>query len=191
MMEGRALLEANQIGEFTSLIFMALALGMDVFSISLGMGMKEVRLKRVLIIGFVFGIFHLILPFIGIVIGSVLSMKTGTMATLIGGVLLIVIGSQMLLSVFTDQTKPVIEPVGFGLMILALSVSIDSFSVGLSLGLSGVHTIVALLLFAIVSTSLTWVGMFLGRKVRGLLGVYSEIFGGSILFGFGLFMIFG
>jgi len=33
---------------------------------------------------------------------------------------------------------------------------------------------------------LTWSGLLIGRKIQGLLGLYSEILGGSILCAFGL-----
>src|SRR5690625_7468453 len=69
--------------------------------------------------------------------------------------------------------------------------SVDSFPVGLSIGMSGVQTMIALFLFGIVSTLMTWIGFLLGRKVHGLLGVYSEMLGGSILCTFGLIVIFG
>ena len=69
--------------------------------------------------------------------------------------------------------------------------SIYSFTVGLSLCISGVKTALTLFLFGFVSMILTWIGMLLGRKVRGFLGSYSEILGGSILCGFGLNIIFG
>lgn len=181
----------NHLGEIVSLIFMAIALGMDAFSVSLGAGMQQLRLKRVAIIGLVFGLFHLILPLMGIVVGQFISMKIGQLAILTGGLLLIAIGVQMILTAFNGNFKKVIEPFGFGLLFLAFSVSVDGFSVGLGLGMFGVKTIIALILFGVVSTCMTWVGFLLGRKVRGLLGVYSEILGGSILCTFGLVIIFG
>lgn len=181
----------NHFGEVISLIFVAIALGMDAFSISLGMGMQQLRLKRVMKIGFIFGLFHMILPFIGIVIGKFLSVKIGYIATLTSGLILVAIGVQMILMAFNHKTKSNIQPLRFGLVFLGLSVSLDSFPVGLSMGISGVKTVIALFLFGMISTGMTWTGLLLGRKVRGLLGVYSEMLGGSILCTFGLIIIFG
>lgn len=181
----------NHIGEFTSLVFMAFALGMDVFSLSLGMGMQHYRLKRIALIGVVFGLYHLILPLLGIMIGNLISVQLTQLASLIGGLLMVGIGVHMIFSVFSHQMRAVIRPFGWGLFILGLSVSIDSFSVGLSLGISGAKVAVTLILFGLVSMILTWMGMLLGRKVRGLLGSYSEILGGSVLCAFGLRIIFG
>lgn len=178
-------------GETVSLAFMSLALGMDAFSVSLGLGMQHLRLKRIALIGITFGLFHVGIPFLGIVIGKVVSTQIGHITTLVGGLLLIAIGSQMILNAFNHESKKIVQPFGIGLFLLSLSVSVDSFSVGLGLGISGVQTMVALILFGSASTGLTWLGMLLGRKVRGFLGVYSEMLGGSILFVFGLYIIFG
>ncbi|MGQ0453785.1 hypothetical protein ACT4UM_16115, partial [Bacillus sp. SS-TM] len=46
------------------LIIMAFALGMDAFSVSLGMGMMPLKLRQILYIGMTIGIFHIIMPFI-------------------------------------------------------------------------------------------------------------------------------
>lgn len=181
----------HHFGEIISLIFVAIALGMDAFSVSLGMGMQQLRLKKVMEIGLIFGFFHILFPFVGIIIGKFLSIKIGYIATLISGLILVGIGVQMILTAFNHEHKSNILPLRFGLIFLGLSVSVDSFPVGLSMGMSGVKTVIALFLFGLTSTCMTWTGLLFGRKVRGLLGVYSEMLGGSILCTFGLMIIFG
>ncbi|GAA3318803.1 hypothetical protein GCM10020331_023080 [Ectobacillus funiculus] len=57
------------IGELMTLIIMAFALGLDAFSISLGMGMISMRLRQMFYIGIVIGIFHVIMPLLGMAIG--------------------------------------------------------------------------------------------------------------------------
>ncbi|ASN04059.1 manganese efflux pump MntP [Virgibacillus necropolis] len=180
----------EHVGEFVSLVFMAFALGMDAFSVSLGMGMQLIRLKRIAYIGIVIGVFHMIMPFIGIMLGKAISGQIGDVTVFIGSLLLIVIGTQMFFSAFNHEAKKIIQPTGIGLILFAISVSLDSFSVGLSLGMSGVKTFIALLLFGGASMVLTWAGMILGKKVHGFLGVYSEMLGGAILCVFGLLLLF-
>lgn len=68
--------------------------------------------------------------------------------------------------------------------------SLDSFSVGLSLGIYGARTLLTILLFGFVSMILTWTGLMLGRHFQQWLGAYSEALGGSILFVFGLKLLF-
>ncbi|GAB3789367.1 manganese efflux pump MntP [Virgibacillus kimchii] len=181
---------SGYIGEFVSYIFLAVALGTDAFSVSLGLGMQRLRLKRVALIGVVVGLFHILMPFLGIMLGRVISTQMNELTALAGGLLLVGIGAQMLFSAFNHEAKKLMQPIGTGLILLAFGVSIDSFPVGLSLGLSGVQTAMALLLFGAASMLLSWIGMLAGRKMYGFLGAYSEMLGGSILIGFGLNLIF-
>ena len=49
-------------GELLTLSIMAFALGMDAFSVGLGMGMIQLRFRQILYIGLVIGIFHMFMP---------------------------------------------------------------------------------------------------------------------------------
>ncbi|RSK28955.1 manganese efflux pump [Bacillus sp. HMF5848] len=174
------------ISELLTLFFMAFALGMDAFSIGLGMGMIRLRLKQIFLIGVVIGIFHIWMPLIGMVIGRFLSHQFGNIAAYLGGGLLLFLGIQMIVSSFKDDEGPMLTPVGFGLLVFAFSVSVDSFSAGLSLGIYGARTIVTVAMFGIVSMALTWLGLFIGRHTQSWFGTYSEALGGSILLAFGI-----
>lgn len=184
--------EIHLISELITIIVMAFALGMDAFSLSLGMGMIGLRYKHIFNIGVTIGIFHIIMPFFGIIIGRFLTQYFGVVAVIAGGILLLILGFQMVYSALfsRDSDGVLIRPVGIGLILFALSVSIDSFSVGLSLGMIGTKTIVTLLCFGIISMVLSWLGLIIGKKVEGFLGVYGELIGGSILIAFGLKLLF-
>ncbi|MBB6445564.1 manganese efflux pump MntP [Bacillus benzoevorans] len=174
------------IGEFVTIVIMAFALGMDAFSVSLGMGMYKLRLRQVLNIGITIGIFHIIMPLLGIITGRFLSAQFGEIATYIGGALLLILGVQMIWSSLSQQQESLITPTGLGLLFFALSVSLDSFSVGLTLGIFGAKTMVVLIIFGVGATLLAWLGLLIGQRVQGLLGKYSEALGGAILFLFSL-----
>lgn len=174
------------IGELLTLIIMAFALGMDAFSIGLGMGMFQIRLRQIFKIGITIGIFHVLMPMLGMLTGQFLSERFGEIAAVIGGGLLLVLGLQMIWSGFRDKEESLITPVGFGLLLFSLSVSLDSFSVGLTLGIYGAKIVLVLICFGVGACILTWMGLLLGRKVQGWLGTYSEALGGSILMIFGI-----
>lgn len=178
------------VSEFITLSIMAFAVGMDAFSVGLGMGMVPLRLKQIFKIGLTVGLFHIWMPLLGMLTGKLLSEKLGMLATYGGGLLLIAIGFQMFLSSFKEDESSSFRPVGFGIFMFALSVSLDSFSLGLTLGIFGAKTLSAILLFGIFSTCLTWAGLLLGKKVKGILGKYSEALGGSILLFFGVKLLF-
>ncbi|MBB5355449.1 MULTISPECIES: manganese efflux pump MntP [Anoxybacillus] len=178
------------IGEMITLAMMAFALGMDAFSVSLGMGLLQLRLKQIAYIGLTVGFFHIVMPLAGIVIGRLLSVQLGHMATYIGGVLLFILGVQMVVASFRHEQERWLRPVGIGLFLFAFSVSLDSFSVGLSLGIYGVEVVFAVIAFGLTSMVLTWMGLLLGRRFQRWLGTYSEALGGTILLLFACKLLF-
>lgn len=182
---------AEMFGEIFTLTIMAFALAMDAFSIGLGMGMFNLRLRQIFKIGITIGIFHIWMPLLGIIIGKFLSEKFGEFATYVGGGLLLILGIQMIWSGFKKEASSLITPTGMGLMLFGFSVSLDSFSVSLTLGIYGAKTVLVLTCFGITATILTWAGLLIGRKVQGWLGTYSAVLGGSILFAFGAKLLFG
>ena len=173
-------------GELFTLILMAFALGMDAFSVGLGMGMFRLTKRHIFKIGVTIGLFHVWMPLLGMVAGRFLSEQFGAIAGYIGGFLLILLGVQMIWSSFNEDEATLLSPVGKGLFIFALSVSLDSFSVGLTLGIYGARTALVLICFGAAAMVLTWAGLIVGRKVQGWLGTYSVALGGSILLAFGI-----
>lgn len=178
------------IYELSSLIFLAFAISMDAFSVSLSYGLHKPRLKQILKMGLLIGIFHMILPFIGIVLGHVISTKLGYFTSIISGVLLTGIGLHMFFSAFNSHVDKPPSKANLALVSLAFIVSLDSFSIGLSLGMTGAKIIMTLILFGFVSMLMTWIGLLLGRKMNRYIGVYGEILGSSILVSFGLHILF-
>ncbi|WP_071393277.1 manganese efflux pump MntP [Bacillus tuaregi] len=178
------------MGEIITIMIMGIALGMDAFSISLGMGMYKLRLRQVFKIGITIGIFHIFMPLLGMVAGRFLSEQFGEIAVYIGGALLLILGVQMIWSSLAKEEGSLITPVGFGLILFALSVSLDSFSVGLSLGIYGAQTLLVLACFGAGATILSWTGLLIGRRVQDWLGKYSEVLGGAILLFFGIKLLF-
>ncbi len=173
------------IGEFVTLCMMAFALGMDAFSVGVGMGTLRLHERKIIHISLMIGLFHIIMSLGGIGIGNFLSHQFGSIASYIGGTLLLIIGIQMIRSPFRKDEKFVpLSSVGF--ILFAMTVSLDSFSAGLSLGIYGMQTIIAVGLIGIFSTILTWLGLIIGKHFQQWIGGYSEVLGGSILFTVGL-----
>lgn len=180
----------EQIGMLGSFLLMPVALAMDAFSVSLSIGLQNIRLKKIALIGFVIGVFHLILPFIGMVIGNVISLQLEQAATVVGGFILVFMGLHIFFSAFKTVDKGRLNLTSTKLVIVALVVSIDSFPVGVSLGISKIDALIMVVLFGVTSMVFAWVGMLLGRKAHAHLSKYSEMFGGSILFVIGMLIIF-
>ena len=177
-------------GELTALLIMAFALGMDAFSVGLGMGMFQLKMKQIAIIALTVGFFHIWMPLLGMAAGRFISGHFGVFAAYAGGLLLVMLGIQMFISGLRGGDSSLLAPVGYGLLVFALSVSLDSFSVGLTLGIYGARTLLTVLCFGFAAAVLTWLGLLAGRKVQGLLGMYSEVLGGGILCAFGFKLLF-
>jgi len=180
----------GQLYEVGSLFFMAFALALDGFSVSLGLGMQRLRLLHVLLISILFGMFHLLLPLFGIMIGFIVSSKVHSVAQFFSGVILLLIGLHMLLSPLQqEETFPLTIRKRYQLLTIAFVVSLDSFPVGISLGLQNVHVFLAIAMIGFVASLLSCIGMMIGKRVTNVFGMYSEMVGGAILLLFGIYTI--
>ena len=176
-----------QIGHLFTLLLMAVALGMDAFSLGIGMGMRGIRLLYILKVSLLIALFHFLMPLIGMFMGHYLGTLLGNVASMVGGTLLIILGIHMIYNSFKDNDIKVFDHTRFsGLLIFALSVSIDSMSVGFSLGLFSTDVLLAVLLFGTVGGIMSIMGLLLGRRVGSWIGEYGEALGGVILLAFGV-----
>ena len=182
---------AAQFGQTVTILILSIALGMDAFSLGLGMGMKGIRKLDVLKISVVIGLFHIFMPLIGIFMGQYVSTLLGDVATATGGCLLLLLGGHMIYSSLKGDDTPSFDHASlWGLLLFALSVSVDSMSVGVSLGLFASDLILTVLMFGAAGFLMSVLGLMLGRRVGGWAGEYGETLGGIILFSFGvLFLI--
>lgn len=180
----------GHLESFWALFLIAVAIGLDGFSVSLGIGLQPIRLRRIVLIGAVIGMFHFLLPFAGMMIGQVMSVRWEHMTSFFSGVLLVFIGLYILFSAMQQKSALLFHPHSMQIFSLALIVSLDSFPVGVSLGLSGFSTVLVLSMFGMTAMLFSWTGMLLGRKVHQMLGVYSELLSGFILLALGLYSMF-
>ncbi|NBD26795.1 manganese efflux pump MntP [Paenibacillus glycinis] len=180
-----------QAGQLLTLIVIALALGMDAFSLGVGIGLKGIRLLDVLKLSAIIALFHVMMPLMGIFTGKYVGTLLGGVATSAGGALLLLLGGHMIYSSLRGDAVPSINHrSAWGMLLFALSVSIDSFSVGLSLGMFAVDMLLAVLLFGLAGGVMSISGLLIGRRVSSSLGGYGEAVGGVILLTFGLLILF-
>ncbi|MFC5711521.1 manganese efflux pump MntP family protein [Thalassorhabdus alkalitolerans] len=173
--------------EWIVLGIIAVALGMDAFSMSLAMGMNGIKVRERPKIASTIGMFHILMPLAGIAGGKWIASSFEQLALWVGGGLLILIGLQMIWTgVGSSSENNTITPRGLGLLLFALLVSLDSFSVGITLGIVGAKIVAVLLLFGLTSAVATWMGLFLGTHAKGVVGSYGEMLGGGILLAFGV-----
>lgn len=174
-------------GQLITLFMIAIALGMDAFSLGIGLGMQRLILRQVVLICGMIGLFHILMPLGGMAIGEYLSPLMGEIATWIGGGLLLYLGGSMLLDGFRGR-EPAISNVRtlWSLLFASFSVSLDSLSAGLSLGFFSVDPLLVGSLFGVVGGVMSWLGLLLGSRVGVWIGDYGEAVGGTILLVLGL-----
>lgn len=175
------------LGQLLTILVMAVALGLDAFSLGIGIGMKGIRLRDILKISVVIGLFHILMPLIGMFTGQYVGSLLGHVATSAGGMLLILLGAHMVYSSFRGEAVQSFDHrTLWGLFLFSLSVSIDSFSVGVSLGMFATDIVLTVLVFGAFGGLLSIAGLMLGRRMGSWVGEYGEAFGGIILVAFGI-----
>nr|WP_085979262.1 manganese efflux pump [Paenibacillus sonchi] len=180
-------------GQIVTIAIMAIALGMDAFSLGVGIGMKGIRLLHVLQLSLLIAFFHVLMPLLGLFTGSYVGHLLGQVTTFAAGGLLVLLGGHMVFNSFrTDHSRrePVNHRTFWGMLLISLSVSVDSFSVGVSLGMFVNSITLTVLAFGACGGLMSISGLLLGRRVSRGLGDYGEALGGGILLAFGLMFIF-
>ncbi|HZG58155.1 manganese efflux pump MntP family protein [Paenibacillus sp.] len=180
----------EHLGQTMTILLIAVALGMDAFSLCVGIGMKGIRLLHVAKISVAIAAFHVVMPLVGLFMGQYVSTLLGDVAVMIGGGLLVILGAHMIYSSLRGEDVPSFNTGSlFGLLAFALSVSVDSLSVGVSLGMFATDLILTVLLFGAMGGLLSVVGLLVGRRVGQMIGEYGETFGGAVLLLFGILFL--
>ncbi len=185
------MIEANvQAGQFITLLLMAIALGMDAFSLGIGIGLRGIRLLDILKLSTVIALFHILMPLLGMYTGGYMSNLLGDVAVLAAGGLLVLLGGHMICNSLRGETaRSFNHRSAWGITVFALSVSIDSFSVGVSMGMFKTDVVMTVLLFGLFGGLMSVLGLLLGRRVSHTLGEYGEACGGMVLLAFGIMFL--
>ncbi|WP_044641341.1 manganese efflux pump MntP [Risungbinella massiliensis] len=181
-------LSTPELGQIVTLAFIAIALGMDAFSIGIGIGTKRLNWQRNLLFAIMVGIFHVVMPFFGFLVGRSIGGWLEGIAVMVGGGMLCLLGAQMVYKNIKGEEAElqVKSMTWFGLFLFSLSVSVDSLSVGLTLGLFQVDLLLAIMMFGLAGFILSGIGLSIGRILGSLVGGYGEVIGGIILIALGV-----
>lgn len=164
----------------TLVILMAISLSMDAFSLSLVYGTFGIDRKNKIILSLIVGCFHFIMPLLGMFIGDLILSFFKFNTDILVAIILTFIGVQMVISSFKKEED--FKPLKFSeFFMFGIAVSIDSFSLGITLPNMGVGTIISPIIFALTSFLFTFAGLSIGNKIEKLLGKLATIIGGAIL----------
>lgn len=163
---------------------LALALSMDAFAVSIGLGSKQdnkistLGLKCALY----FGVFQGVMPLIGYLGGRGILSWVDSYAPWIAFLLLVLIGSKMIYESFAEGIEEDIKKITHRvLLLLAIATSIDAMAAGFSLTLLPVNPFIACFIIGSITFTFSWFGVLVGTKSGTWLESKAELVGGITL----------
>lgn len=161
-------------------ILLAIGLSMDAFSLAIAYGTNGISKNKIFILSLLVGSFHFIMPNLGGILGHSFLKGFITYSNIITGLVFLFLTIQMLLS-FKDEEDLSVLNNFIEILLFALAVSVDSFTIGIALSLEKHNLIVAGLIFSSISFIFTFSGLVLGRFLSEKSGKLSKLIGIIIL----------
>lgn len=175
---------------FISILFLAIALAMDAFAVSITAGIvtAQVTSGYALKIAFCFAGFQMIMPLTGWWLGQALAEYMVRYDHWIAFLLLSGIGGKMIYESY--QMKQNCEPINFNkisvLLLLGLATSIDAFITGVGLAMIDGNIVVIIAVIGLITFVLSLLGVKIGKRLGCLVEKKAEVLGGVILILLGL-----
>ena len=167
--------------EIISIFSIGIALSMDTFSLSLGIGTTNISNIKGAILAVTVGIMHFFMPLLGNIIGKNLMLLINIKSHLLLGIILFFIAVEMLISIIKKENKEYSLTL-LGILLFAFGVSVDSFSSGIGLNIITNKPIMAAIIFAVCSFSFTCLGLIIGKYTKKMFGMYATLIGAILLF---------
>lgn len=176
---------------------LAVSLAIDCFTVSITSGiiLHRIRWGIFLKMAFLFGLFQAAMPFLGWLGASRFNHLIETYDHWIAFALLAFLGIRMIREHFKDEEERSFDPTRMKVILtLAVATSIDALAVGISFAFTGFRALSSLLypLTAIgiasfvISLAGSLIGVFFGKRFN----LRVEIFGGLVLIGIGVKILF-
>lgn len=180
---------------FGELVFLAVALAMDAFAVSVtnGMCLKKCGIKETLSMALTFGFFQAIMPLVGFWGGSFFYEQIKAVDHWIAFGLLAFLGIRMIMEAVESRKQSEGEGCDIDgtvltlrlLMVQGIATSIDALAVGISLSVVQANIVFAAVVVGLITALLCSVASMVGRRFGTMLNDKAEILGGIILIGIG------
>ncbi len=191
--------------QLITIILVAIVLGLDAFSLSLGIGLRGISRKNALKFAGTIAVYHILMPLIGLNIGIAAGNLLGIWAARLGAVALTYIGIELLFKGYREikprnvtfsearrsiEIKTVTDTKWTDILMLGFLVSIDALTVGFGLGTLRMSILLTCLIIGVVAGIMTLLGFMGGRVFSRVAGSYAQIMGGIILLILAVKMLF-
>ncbi len=165
-------------------VLLAVALSMDAFAVSIGLGSKQSTRPTALALmaALYFGLFQAAMPLFGYLGGKGVLGWVEAYAPWIAFGLLSFVGGKMIYESFAEGIEEDIAQITHRVMLtLAIATSIDAMAAGFTLTLLEVNPYVACAIIGVVTFAFSWAGVFIGKRSGTWLESKAELLGGVVL----------
>jgi putative Mn2+ efflux pump MntP len=176
--------------EIFTIFFIALALAMDAFAISIVSGSiyKKLGIKHIIKIASFFGAFQALMPLLGLCAAVTMKEYIQNFDHWIAFIILTAIGLKMLyesIKITGEEKNFNITSTAF-LIILSIATSIDALAVGITLPLITKYVFYPVVVIGIITFLLSCFGVYIGKRFGHFFESKIEALGGLVLIFIGL-----
>lgn len=165
----------------------AVSLGLDVFAVCIGVGMRGIGRAQKIRIGAAFAFAEVAMTLVGVLLGETAGKYIGDVAGYLGFIALTLVGGYMVWEALRGGDEAAFDlSRGWGLTLGALSISLDSLGIGFSILFIGVPLGVSVVCIAAASILATSMGLTLGKALGARLEEYAALWAGAILMATGV-----
>ena len=134
---------------------------MDAFSIALSIGTTHLSKNRFILIPIVVSIMHFVMPLIGLFLGNQILSVININPKIIMTIILLYLAFLM----YKDRNNDKVPKINslLSIFLYALSVSLDSFSVGIGLKALTDKILIPPIIFSLCAGTITYMGLILGK----------------------------
>jgi len=176
--------------ETWKLILFVVPLGLDTFAVSAALGLQGVSSRARLRISLLMSGFEMAMPLLGLAVGRGLGSLIGDGADWFAVAVLVGLGVYMLLADEDDSNRlqALADGRGVAMIALGVSISLDEFAIGFTIGLLHLTLWLAILLIGVQAFVVAQAGLRLGGRLGASAGESAERLAGCALIGLGILL---
>src|SRR5690242_5462790 len=147
-------------------VTVAIAVGLDVLAVSVGVGVARLGWDASLRVGVAFASSEILMQVLGYLLGTGAGRMVGEVAAYAGFALLALVGLMMVRGSVHDEVEDQFDAThGAGLLLTSLSISLDSLGVGFALPGVSIPLVPLLITISISTTLFTLIGLEFGARL--------------------------
>lgn len=167
------------------LLILGLALSADSFaaSVSIGIELKSIKVKKILIIASLFAIFQSLMPVIGYLLTNIFHHFLTSIDHWLSFAVLFYLGFNMLKE--RNKEEAINYMSLYALILVAIAVTLDAFTVGITYAILNINLLLTIIINFIITFITTIMGLKIGVLLGPLLKTKAKIAGGLVLIALG------